>query len=211
MREDFALSRRHAYRANPKWTVGLVEHEYAAAVPDAEWRANWQNAEQCLRRFYASGWPERARALGAGQWLPIDEIGSFVLDGVKVFAGPDFAWREAGGGATLVDWKTGAPRDEDREQVLGYALYARERWGVPLDKVTARLVYLGSGDEISVQVDPAALEGFRDHFRKSVGEMRALLRDPTANVAVRTDFPLTEDRASCRECAFRRPCGRADQ
>lgn len=207
MRDDFRKSRQGAYRERPKWTLGLVEHEYAEPVPDAQWRANWENVEACLARFYESGWPERARALTPQAWLPIDEIGSFVLDGLKVFAGPDFAWRD-GAGAVLVDWKTGAPRDEDREQVLGYSLYARDRWGVPVENVTARLVYLALGEEVEVGVDRAALDGFLARFRQSVSQMRALLRDPSVNAAVRDDFPTTADLSRCRGCSFRRPCGR---
>ena len=207
MREGFSQSRKRAYWARPKWTVGLVEHEYLETVSDEEWRANWQNAASCLTRFYGSGWLAKARALEAGDWLPIDEIGSFVLDGVKVFAGPDFAFKSADG-AVLVDWKTGAPRAEDRDQVLGYALYAHDRWGVPVQKVVARLVYLGQGEEQDVKVDPAALEGFLAHFRASVAGMREKLRDPAANVAAREDFPMTEDLVRCRGCAFRRLCGR---
>jgi hypothetical protein len=207
MRADFAASRQKAYWARPKWTVGLVEHEYDEPVSAAEWKANWDNAQACLERFYASGWLERARALAKGDWLPVDEIGSFQLEGVKVFAGPDFAYR-ADGGAVLADWKTGSPRDEDRDQVLGYALYARDKWGVPLDKVKARLVYLGSGEEREVGVDPAAMDGFYEHFRQSVAAMREALRDRLANVAARDDFSMAADLAACADCAFRRLCER---
>ena len=34
------------------------------------------------------------------------------------------------------------------------------------------------------------------------------LRDAAANVAAKEDFPMTDDRARCAGCAFRRPCGR---
>ena len=207
MRDEFAASREGAYRARPKWTVGLLEHEYRQGVPAEEWRANWLNAEACLRAFYSSSWLSRARSLDRRAWLPIDEIGSFLLDGIKVFAGPDFAFRE-GDGVVLVDWKTGRAREEDRDQVLGYSLYARDRWKVPAERVSARLVYLASGEELDVKVDPEAMQAFLALFRASVARMRALLREPAANLAIREDFPMTEDLARCRECAFRRLCGR---
>lgn len=206
MRSDFVASRRGEYRSRPKWFVGLVEHEYSEPVTNEEWKANWDNAAACLRHFYAV-WVDRARALRREDWLPIDEIDSFPLDGVKVFAGPDFAYRD-GPGVVLVDWKTGRPRDEDRDQVQGYALYAQHKWGVAPEHVRARLAYLAQGTEVDVAVDPAALEGFRSLFRKSVEQMRSRLRDPAANLAVRDDFPMTDDRARCAGCAFRRPCGR---
>lgn len=207
MREDFLASRRGLYRNRPKWICGLVEHEYAEPVPDAEWRANWENAATCLRNFYASSWLERARKLTRQEWLPIDEIGSFPLDGIKVFAGPDFAFRE-GDRVVLVDWKTGRYREEDRDQVTGYALYALDRWAAAPEKVVARLVYLGSNEEVDVPVDREALEGFRKLFRESVEQMRRLMRDPARNVAAKDDFPMVEDAQACRGCSFRKLCRR---
>jgi CRISPR/Cas system-associated exonuclease Cas4 (RecB family) len=207
MRDDFLLSRKGAYRARPKWTVGLLEHEYQQTVTAEEWRANWDNAEACLRGFCASSWLSRACALERQAWLPIDEVGSFFLEGTKVFAGPDFAFRE-GEGVVLVDWKTGVPREDDRGQVQGYALYARSQWGVAPHKVTARLSYLAAAQEQEVRVDAAALESFIALFRASVAGMRGLLRDPAANLAVQDDFVMTTELARCRECAFRRLCSR---
>lgn len=207
MRDDFVRSRRREYRARPKRVVGLVEHELGARVSDAEWKANWDIAESSLRRFYASTWLQRARTLPRQAWLPIDEIGSFELEGHKVFAGPDFAYRD-GDRLMLVDWKTGRPRPEDRDQVQGYALFAQARWGARPQDVVARLVYLASGEEVDVSVAPGDLESFLALFRQSVRAMRAPLLDPTRNVARREDFPMTEDAARCGLCAFQRLCGR---
>jgi hypothetical protein len=210
MRDDFRRSRAGEYRQMPKRVVGLVEHELAQLIADADWKANWDNAEACLRNFHASHWLERARRLTRDEWLPIDEIDSFTLDGVKVFAGPDFAFRD-GDTTVLVDWKTGRPRDEDREQVKGYALYAAAKWGANPEKVIARLVYLPGPDEIDVNVEPDALVEFRAFFRHSVEQMKALLVDPDRNVAVRESFPMTDHLARCKGCAFRRLCGREAQ
>jgi CRISPR/Cas system-associated exonuclease Cas4 (RecB family) len=207
MREDFRRSRRGDYRDAPKKVVGLIEHELETPIADEEWKANWQNAEACLAGFHGSSWLSKARGLSRERWLPIDEIDSFLLDGVKVFAGPDFAFRE-GDGAVLVDWKTGRPRDEDREQLQGYALYAAEKWRVRPEAVIARLVYLGKGEDVDVPVDAAALDGFRAFFRKSVSRMKERLVDAGKNLARKEDFPMAEDLLRCRDCAFRRECGR---
>jgi len=207
MREEFRRSRRGDYRQHPKRVLGLVEHELGEPIADEEWKANWDNVERCVRSFYASDWMRIARTLPRGAWLPIDEIDSFLLDGVKVFAGPDFAYRD-GETTVLVDWKTGRPRPEDEEQVQGYTLFAGAKWSAPPERVLARLVYLSTGEERAVTVTPAALETFRSHFRESVARMRSLMRDPARNFAVADDFPMTESMGRCRLCAFRRRCGR---
>lgn len=205
MRRQFSASRKGAYRINPKRHPGLVEHELKLDVPDDEWRKNWENAALSLQRFFEAGWPDRARALAPGDWLPVDAIDSFLLDGIKVFAAPDFALREDGR-LVLVDWKTGHPRDEDRDQVQGYALFAASKWRIPAERIVARLVYLGAGQEIDVAVDEGALDAFRAHFRASVDEMKSCLRDPALNEADMADFPRTGRGERCRLCAFGRLC-----
>lgn len=206
MRQQFRESRKGAYRINPKRHPGLIEHELKLDVSDQEWRKNWENASLSLQRFFEAGWPERARALAPGDWLPVDAIDSFFLDGIKVFAAPDFALREADK-LVLVDWKTGQPRDEDREQVQGYALFAASKWRIPADRIVARLVYLGTGQQLDVAVDEGALDTFRDHFRASVEQMKACLRNPDQNEADMADFPKTNRSERCRICAFGRLCG----
>ncbi|MBR2978612.1 MAG: PD-(D/E)XK nuclease family protein [Myxococcaceae bacterium] len=210
MRCQFRDSRAGLYRRSPKRNPGLIEHELNLDIPDEEWRRNWENAAQCLRQFFEAGWPERARTLSRDDWLPVDAIDSFYLDGIKVFAAPDFALREDGK-LVLVDWKTGQPREEDHEQVRGYALFAASRWSVPPENIVGRLVYLGAGKEIDVAVDEDALAEFRAHFRESVAAMNACLRDPESNKAHEDDFPMTEHTERCRLCAFGRLCGRASE
>ncbi|MDR0965277.1 MAG: PD-(D/E)XK nuclease family protein [Myxococcales bacterium] len=210
MRAQFRDSRKGTYRINPKRHPGLIEHELKWHVPDEVWRQNWENAALSLQRFFESDWPERARRLAPADWLPVDAVDSFLLDGIKVFAAPDLALRE-GEKLILVDWKTGQPREEDREQVQGYALFAADKWKVPPEQIVARLVYLGAGQEIDVDVAEGALDTFKEHFRSSVEQMKACLRDPARNEADMADFPCTDQRERCRQCAFERLCREALQ
>lgn len=205
MRAQFRESRKGAYRLNPKRYPGLIEHELKWNVSDEQWRQNWENAASSLQRFFDSGWPERARQLSPGDWLPVDAIDSFLLDGIKVFAAPDFVLRE-GSKLVLVDWKTGLPREEDRDQVLGYALFAADKWKVRIEHIEARIVYLGAGRDIGVEVTEDALDAFRSYFRRSVEQMKDCLRDPELNEADAADFPTTNHPERCRLCAFERLC-----
>jgi CRISPR/Cas system-associated exonuclease Cas4 (RecB family) len=214
MREDFRHSRTRGYRTRKyrKQFSGLVEHEYEEPVTDEEWRQNAETVRAALGWFFGSRWPELARHLGPEQWLEVDAGASFsffTLEGVKVFAIPDFAYVEADGTPVVVDWKTGRVREGYDEQVLGYALYLSQRHRLPLEKVRASLVYLNEGREQQVRVDASAVEGFKSRFAQSVARMRELLADPAANTPrEEAAFPPTEDRATCARCAFRRPCGR---
>ena len=204
MRAQFRESRDKAYRTRKAF--GLVEHEYEEPVGDEDWRANWELVERCLAAFFESRWVEEARRLPRERWLPIDELGSFLFEGTKIFAAPDFAFRTEAGGVVVVDWKTGQKRESDKEQLLGYAMYARDTWGAPLEKIECRVVYLPSKDEELVPISGAEVEAFSARMRGSIAEMRGLLDDPTANVAVIARFPQVDDPRICGRCPFRRPC-----
>jgi hypothetical protein len=204
MRAEFRQSREKAYRVRKAF--GLMEHEYDEDVPDEVWKANWEFVETCIRAFLGSRWMSLAADLPPDRWLPIDELGSFSFEGTRIFAAPDFAFRRGDGGAVVIDWKTGQRRESDREQLRGYAMYARDVWDVPLDRIECRVVYLPSLEEDEVHVDDAELAAFADRMRASIAQMRALLDDPAANVASIEKFPRTDDERTCARCVFRRPC-----
>jgi hypothetical protein len=214
MREDFKHSSTKGYWTQKyrKTFSGLVEHEYGEPVSDEAWKQNWETVRSALGWFFGSRWPELARGLKPAQWLEVDagaDFSTFTLDGVKVFAIPDFAYLEADGTPVVVDWKTGKARDGYDEQVLGYALYVTQRYRLPLEKVRASLVYLNDGVEHAVHVDRDAMEGFKARFATSVARMREMLADPSTNTPKDVSaFPQTEELTACVRCAFRRPCGR---
>jgi hypothetical protein len=131
------------------------------------------------------------------------------MDGVKMFAIPDFAFTDHDGHITVVDWKTGALNTRYEDQVVGYALYLAHRHRVEPHQVRCRLVFLNAGQEVEVPVDAHTVQRFSLHFRESVQRMRELLVNAAANTPLdAAQFPMTEDLSQCARCAFRRACGR---
>ena len=214
MQQDYRHSASKSYRQQKlrKEFSGLAEHEYDVPVTAEEWKANWETARVALTWFFGSHWPQTARSLRREQWLEVDEgieYSSFHVDGVKVFAIPDFAYLDDAGHPVVVDWKTGRAREGYDDQVLGYVLYLSTRYGFEVNRVKAALVYLNDGVEQEVGVDVPAIAGFKQRMKDSVDRMRALLADPKANVPhPESFFPMTEDPAACARCVFRRVCGR---
>ncbi len=173
---------------------GLLEHEYADAVSNEAWKANWHLVERCLRGFASSPAFARIQASDVRRWKPIDRLDSFQLDGVDVWAAPDFAYLDGAGRLEIIDWKTGAARDSDKFQLAGYAAFAESKWGVPPDRVTATLAYLARGETTDVPIDPAEVARFHGEARASMAEMRGFLADPLRNVAGAEDaFPRTAE------------------
>jgi RecB family exonuclease len=214
MQRDYRHSMKRAYwqEKGRREFTGLVEHEYGEPVTNADWKAAWESVKAALEWFLASPWMEKASALGRDQWLEVDEsfeTANFALHGLRVFAIPDFAYLEEDGTPRVIDWKTGQARDGYDAQVLGYALYVAQRYGFPVQKVRATLVYLNEGKEQEVQVDNAGVDAFLELFRTSVARMKSLLLDAESNVPLaESDFPANVDLKSCTRCVFRRACGR---
>ena len=51
------------------------------------------------------------------------------MAGTKIYAVPDFAFRDVEGRVRIYDWKSGQPRETDRSQLAVYLLYARAMGG----------------------------------------------------------------------------------
>ncbi len=209
-RGEWRRSRDKSYWRESGPVAGLLEHEYAEPVPGEEWKRVWDEViEGSLRAFYASEALGDIRRLPPSRWLTVDELDSWVFEGVKVWVAVDFAFRDGEGRLHILDWKTGRERELDHTQVGVYALYARARWGVAPRDVVGGLVYLGAGGEkVTVEADETALAACEAEMRRSIAEMRAALDDPARNLARLERFPRSEDREACRRCPFRRPCGR---
>ncbi len=213
-RAEWAVSRDKSYWREASRITGLVEHEYGEAVPPEDWKRLYEQVvDGAIRAFYRSETLDAIRATPRADWLTVDELDAWEFEGTKIWLAVDFAYRDRDGRVHVLDWKTGRERGVDHVQVGTYALYARQKWGVALDGVVGGLVYLvganGAGAErVSVAADAAALDACTREMRTSIAGMKAALADPARNVARVEAFPQAEDRAACRRCPFRRPCGR---
>lgn len=210
MRDQWELSRSGEYRRRPKKAFGLVEHEYGQAIPREEWKKANQKVRGGLRAFLTSELFERIQDSDPALWLPIETLDKFDFEGVGVWAVLDFAWRLPDGRIEIYDWKTGEVKPESNMLQLGcYALYVGQKYKVTADQVTTHLVYLGDTmQDMAFEVTEKDLTATRGEMRASIAGMRTRLRDKEDNVAVRDDFALTEDLGKCRNCAYRRLCGR---
>ena len=209
MRTQWRESRRREYEIRPKHRFGLMEHEYADPVADEEWKA--LNAKACtaVRSFLESDVFGVIQASDVSTWFPIEALDQFDLEGVGVWAFPDFARRMPDGGVEIYDWKTGEVNPANRLQLACYTLYMQANHGIDPTKVKNILVYLG--EEVVIHdfvLTLDELEEARLEIVASMDEMRARLKDVEGNVAVRDDFPLTDDLERCGMCVFRRLCGR---
>jgi hypothetical protein len=208
MRAQFRESREGRYRADPKRSYGLVEHEYGVFVPDAEWKEMNRRAVLGLRGFLGSPLFAELSASDPKTWLPFEQLDSFDFEGTAVWAALDFA-RRTPGGAEVYDWKTGEERvDANTLQLLVYALFVQAKHGIPATDVVSRLVYVNAGTTHEVRATDTSLEDAKRTVRASIAEMRQRLAMGGGPDPSKLAFPMTDDLERCAGCNFRRLCGR---
>ncbi len=206
MRDDFKNSRSGLYRENPNKACGLFEHEYKVSLPDSAWKEVADHAALCIRNFYASEVFTKIKSLPPVDWLEIEELSSFVLDGLKVFVQLDFAFRD-GNQVMIYDWKTGHSDSSQNDlQLACYILYAVDRWKVPPAQVSAVEFNLSSGKANARSLDEARIGEIKEYIRDSADEMLFPLSDPDTNTAQEESFDFTDDERVCRYCNFVKVC-----
>lgn len=220
MRRDYKDSKQDAARATGryKWHARFFEHETGLDDGSATWRARWKetadNVEKGLRSFLGSSLHERLCGLEEGDWIEVEDpsasVGpSFELEGTRVYARVDLAYREAGT-PTLVDWKTGRSlHPATPVQLAVYALYLREAHGVDPLALKAREINVVTGESADHEISESSLDDFAEVFRESLGRMKSLLADVDENRPKDEDeFALTPIERNCNFCVFRSLCPR---
>lgn len=181
----------------------LWEHEYEVSVSDFEKRVTSGLVATCLRNWFRSPVLEEAYAVGKSNWLSIEAMLDWKINGVPVTGAMDFAYRRANGRVRICDWKTGRTEGKlNRAQVEGYATYAVQKgWAVDLAGVTTTLCYLA----IPLYKDESAEGSSSAEFiTKSATDMMAATHE--GNKARMSEFDQCGQEWECRRCQFRKVC-----
>ena len=192
------------WEKNIKKNLNLFEHYYKRDLSQEILRLKIKKAVDCVVNFYSSGLADKLFALDAKLFLSIDELDGFYLDGVKVFAVPDFAVKS--GRYELYDWKTGKPSEKDIFQLSFYILYAKNKWGPEPSDVDIIPVYLNEKSFLPRPVTPRDLNEVEAYALKSIAAMRSVLSDVANNVVEIGLCPKTDNPRRCDFCRFKEIC-----
>jgi hypothetical protein len=186
----------------------LFEHEYEVPVGPDDKKILVGTVMRSLRNFFKSPVLAEALAVGRSSWLSVEDLVSFHVDDIQVYARMDLAFRDREGRVVIVDWKTGRSEGRFAEiQLAGYALYAAEQgWSSSSDEIQTELAYLAIPRFVRRSVDQQRLDEARGFILKSAGKMKSLLLDPVLNLARMEDFARVDRPPFCRRCNFRRLC-----
>lgn len=205
MRAEWRSSKSGHYREKPK-TTALFEHEYHVDLRDDVWRMVAASVQMCLRNFFKLPLLASIRQTSSAHWSIEHWSKTFDFEGTPVWSAPDFGYWTPEGRLALVDWKTGGGGESASFQLGCYALYANEVLGVPPHNVDLFEVNLREPLVTPHHWSDDRLEEIRERLRLSIRGMKSYLKDPEANLAVMTDFELTENLRICRWCNFKAVC-----
>lgn len=220
-REGYKCSRDGKWRERPSKLVRLAEHHYEEEAIDegtgaaAEYGKRFvQRIESGVKNFFEMPALAAARDADPRSYLALEEMGTIELLGVKAYAIPDFAMREAipheeGGRILIYDWKTGKPREQDTFQLATYVLYAIEKWQAKAEDVTCIDAYLPQGELKVRNFEPSELDATLARIEESLGEMQSVHFDADRTEGDAEAFPLAvEGSRECSFCNYRELCGR---
>ena len=215
MRRDFRASKAKQYLKDPKNNLGLFEHEYEKPVSDEIWKKVHEEASVCVKNFYGSALYEELSSDAKENWLVIEDLEEFDFvpsndgaGGAKVYVKLDFA-RQKNGFVEIFDWKTGKDGGDASVQIGAYAIYAMQKWKVPLSQIRAYLFYVAADSAIpqSYPLSENLIEETRKTMASSIRSMKEFLSDPAKNVPKpREHFPFTSNEKLCSSCNFYKIC-----
>jgi CRISPR/Cas system-associated exonuclease Cas4 (RecB family) len=219
LREGYKESRDGKWKLRPAKLTRLAEHHYRESSIDessgaaAEYGKRFvERIRSAVKAFFADPRLTDVRASEPRDWLACEEMGTFDLEGTKVYAVPDFAHLDSNGRVHIWDWKTGRPRPEDRFQLAVYTLYAEAVWGVDTDTVTCADAYLGEGEVVRATFARSELDALRSTIADSLAAMRALHFDAALEAGDPERFPMLplgeNAKRECATCNYREVCGR---
>jgi hypothetical protein len=207
MRSEFKNSKHGKYWRVRK-TCGLFEHEYNIDISDDEWKKTSEILVKCINNFFTLDIYNQICSLADDQWIAIEDISYFFLDGLKIFVSPDFAIR-AGNRVTIYDWKTGKVEiDKYKLQLLCYCLFASQKWELDYESIKTVEFYLSSGDKYERIFTEAEINSAHKYIIDSAKRMINKLENTKENVANENNFAFTDNVQISKNCNFQKVCSR---
>ncbi len=210
LNEGWKQSKSGAWRDDPKRHTCLHEHYYPDLHADLDPQWPEQLKDQvclCIRNFMDTVLPRLANVRPEDE-VRVERMESFELDGLTVYAIPDYVYRQ-NGDWHIHDWKAGRPRADHMKQLAIYGLWAHLKHGVAPENIRVYIEYLKEGQVAMEPVTPAMLDEARAFIVESSFDMADYLLDGDARKnkpLPKEEWDMTPDRRVCARCNFYELC-----
>lgn len=202
-----SLHQRSAWEARPTKLSMLHEYYYGEGVSKEFGGRINSRIEQCLQNFTKT---EAWQLLSAGKAQIVESeetsFPHFIWRDYKVYCIIDLLY-EYQGQYYIVDWKSGQPDEENRQQMAIYALYVLSRYrDVTLDQIHCVNEYLLSGERQVYNFTSEDISACRELLDSSIEAMERCLVDVALNKPHDEGFFVTKPSYQCRNCNFIQVC-----
>lgn len=191
----------------PKGTM-LQEYYYGDKISKQIGDELKERLSQCINNFYVSKTFEEILKKETVIIENDEDIFSSInYEGLKVYSKIDLLYKDYEGYYVIVDWKTGKISENDKEQLLVYAWYVMEQYGVHYSRIKGRIEYLLDGhmEEILFKVED--IEYIKSKVLNDLKIINYYLEDIDLNKAKeKEEFQKTFKTYKCTNCKFRMLC-----
>jgi len=172
----------------------LVESVNKQPVDSSLFRKMEDAGVRQIENFFTVFWPVY-RSL---KYMEHEKFDRFKLHGqLEVVVKVDLVTK-SNNNIVITDWKTGMEREEHKEQIGVYVLWAMEKYSVPARNVKAEIVYLDTCGQKIYDLEPVALEDLKNAISLKAGEM--------LQVNKKEDFSPNPAPWKCKRCNYMTIC-----
>lgn len=209
IRESIQKHKTNEWDEYPKGTM-LQEYYYGNIISKETGNELKERLNQCINSFYVSKSFEDILQ-SETMILENDEdvFSSIQYNSLKIYSKIDLLYKDTEGYYIIVDWKTGKPSDSDKEQLLVYAWYVMEQYGVHYSKIKGRIEYLLEGYSEELLFKYEDIEYIKSKVENDLKIINYYLDDINLNKAKeKIEFHKTEQSYKCKNCKFRLLCNK---
>lgn len=188
--------------------IMLQEYYYGDKISKQIGNELKERLSQCINSFYVS---KSFEDILKSETVIIendeDIFSSINYDSLKVYSKIDLLYKDYDGYYVIVDWKTGKASDSDKEQLLVYAWYVMEQYGVHYSRIKGRIEYLLDGHAEEVIFKQEDIEFIKNKVSNDLKIINYYLYDIVLNKPKEKEvFQKTLKNYKCSNCKFRMLC-----
>lgn len=207
IRESIQKYKTNEWNEYPKGTM-LQEYYYGDIISKQTGEELKERLNQCINSFYVS---KSFEDILKDEIVILendeDVFSSIQYNSLKIYSKIDLLYKDSEGYYIIVDWKTGKPSESDKEQLLVYAWYVTEQYGVHYSKIKGRIEYLLEGYSEELLFKNEDIEYIKNKVENDLKIINYYLDDINLNKAKeKTQFHKTEKTYKCQKCKFRLLC-----
>lgn len=201
---------KEAWHERPKHYKMLHEIYYNGKLEEEDIEKIKDRISVCIHHFLKSKSFTDLTSKKEMQFIQSEEFRTMELLGVKVYVVIDFLYKDVNEDKwIIVDWKTGKETLEDRYQLALYALYLKNVFRVPLEKIEIRNEYLLTGNCQQYSLTEIDLKHVLDRMKMSLLEMGKYVKDEDTNEPIDLAyFAKTENMNRCNRCNYKELCNK---